>query len=254
MERQYSGIKAAPASCLLAALLLSSACSADKPAASPAATPAPTGTSASPEGGSGGDATSSPRGPLRVKDIAGHIEQEAIVKLLASGAVNLDGEMFQPNEMIQRGEFLAWAHGYDPKDTVKKKPDQPVFQDVPADHPYADLLAGLKASERVTAMQDGSFQPDKELTREELAQLWGWYQRTERILSPKQDYSDTFMKFRKDGDKVQEIYRVAVDHYIFFDDFYHQVFGDVPRLNPQMAVTRAEAAAWIVKFYEKKES
>jgi len=172
--------------------------------------------------------------PIKVTDISGHPAERQIVKLLESGKIRLgDDGKFRPNETIKRGEFIEWMYGFDDKGIMPRKPGKPSFPDVQPDNPEYELVEGLQAAGVITGFPDGTLKLDKELTREELCLL---------SLKP---YSDR--------DKVGEIFIRAVDEYLT-GHLYTKTFGEAPTLNPQAAVTRAEAARWIVTYYENKNS
>jgi hypothetical protein len=194
--------------------------------------------------------------PIKVTDISGHPAERQIVKLLESGKIRLgDDGKFRPNETIKRGEFIEWMYGFDDKGIMPRKPGKPSFPDVQPDNPEYELVEGLQAAGVITGFPDGTLKLDKELTREELCLLWGWYQKAGGVTDPMIPLASAELSLKpySDRDKVGEIFIRAVDEYLT-GHLYTKTFGEAPTLNPQAAVTRAEAARWIVTYYENKNS
>ncbi len=177
-------------------------------------------------------------------------EKQQITKLMQAGAVKLDNPAsFEPNKPITRSEFIHWMYGYDNKHIKPKYAKTPSFSDVNQDSPDYTLVEGLQAAGVITGFPDGTMKLDKELTRQELALLWGWYERERDVTNPIVDKS--IMQFvlnkYKDGKQIGDTYVFAVSHYAKDEQHsFEQVFGVTDTLEPQQPVTRAQAARWIV--------
>ncbi|WP_411347832.1 S-layer homology domain-containing protein [Paenibacillus sp. WLX2291] len=199
---------------------------------------------------SGGEAAAQSSDTAVPADIAQIPEKEQITKLLASGAVPLDsGENFNPDEPITRSQFIHWMYGYDNKNIKPKDAKTPSFSDVDATNPDYKLIEGLQNAGVITGFPDGTMKLEKELTRQELTLLWGWYQRERSITNPIVDKSimEFVLNKYKDGNTIGDTYVFAVSHYA--KDEQHsleQVFDVKDTLEPQQPVTRAQAAHWIV--------
>lgn len=194
---------------------------------------------------------------VQAVDAAGHVSETFIAKLLQGGNIELDAEgNFRPNEAITRSEFIHWMYGYDNKGIKPFKPSAPSFVDVPAQHADFELIEGLYQAGVITGFPDQTMKLDKELSREELCLLWGWYQSADSVIDPIIPLASAELSLKPygDGDKVGQIFIRAVDKYLTNEDSsYTAVFGKTPKLNPQGSVSRAEAAQWIVSYSEKKE-
>lgn len=186
--------------------------------------------------------------PLKVTDISGHPAEKDIVKLLESGAVELPADgRFHPNESITRSQFIHWMYGSDTKGINPRKPQSATFSDVKPDHADFEMIEGLQTAGVITGFPDGTMKLEKELTREELCLLWGWYQRADSIIDPIIPVASAQLSMKKysDHEKVGRIFIFAIDYYLTEIKLYESVFGQTPALNPQASVTRAEAAKWI---------
>ncbi|WP_068777495.1 S-layer homology domain-containing protein [Paenibacillus sp. FJAT-26967] len=233
------------------------------PSASPAASPSPS-PSGSPSPAEIGkkkvevevvasEPQASPAASVQVTDIAGHPAEKAITSLLESGAVMADsGGQFRPGEAITRREFIHWMYGFDSKGIKPRKPQKASFTDVTVSDKDFDLIEGLQGAGVVTGFPDGSMKLDKELTREELALLWGWYQSADNVVSPLIPLAAAEISYRKysDREKVGEIFKRAVGHYSQ-NKLIVKAFGETPALSPQGSVTRSEAALWIATYYNE---
>jgi hypothetical protein len=187
---------------------------------------------------------------VKVTDIGGHPAEKEIVKLLESGAVKPDADgKFRPNETLTRSEFIRWMTAHDSKGIKPRKPAVPSFVDVTAEHADYELIEGLQAAGVISGFPDKTMKLDKELSREELCLLWGWYQRSGSVVDPIIPLASAELSLKpySDGKQVGEIFIRAVDKYLTDDGkLYTRTFGNTPTLNPQAGVTRAEAAQWIV--------
>lgn len=226
------------------------------PAMSPSESPEPS-QSPSPEVQEPEQTAAPSPDPVEAADIAGHPSETYMKQLIQSGSVELGADLsFRPNEAVTRSEFIRWMHGYDNKGIKPYKPANPSFIDVPPDHADYELIEGLHQAGVITGFPDGSMKLDKELTREELCLLWGWYQSADSVIDPIIPIASAELSLKpySDGGKVGDLFIRAVDKYLTDEDkSYVSVFGKTPKLSPQGAVTRAEAAQWIVSYSKQEE-
>lgn len=192
----------------------------------------------------------------KAADIAGHPLEKDINELLKTGAVELGADgAFHPNDPIKRGEFLVWLMKMDDKGVLPRDPENPSFSDVPRDHPLYRMVEGMKAVGVVAGYPDGTMRLEKELTREEISVLWGMYIRNKTVSAPFIDLKNvdrTMVSYYEDGGKVSDIFLKAVSSYITWG-VIQEVFSKKGKLEPQKAVTRAQAAQWIVLCKAKED-
>lgn len=190
--------------------------------------------------------------PNDAKDISNSPAQQQIQKLIESVAVTLDDNgNFNPKEPITRSQFIQWMYGYDNKEIKLKNNPNASFDDVASDNPDYLLIEGLYTSGVITGFPDGTMKLNKSLTREELTLLWGWYQSdgdvVDSAVSP--EIHLQALKNYSDYKKIGHIFIDAVYRYGANDDSeYTNVFGKNNKLQPQQAVTREQAAKWIVDY------
>lgn len=188
----------------------------------------------------------------QAKDISNSPAQQQIKKLIESRAVTLDDSgNFNPKEPITRSQFIHWMYGYDNKEIKLKNNPTPSFDDVAQDNPDYPLIEGLQISGVITGFPDGTMKLDKSLTREELSLLWGWYQSDGDVVDSAVSPEIHLQALKKYSDykKIGNIFIDAVYRYGSDDDSeYAHVFGKSNKLQPQQAVTREQAAQWIVDY------
>ncbi len=232
----------------LGAAMMLSGCSDDNPPAQETVQPTATEPSANqvPAAPSPTEPTakSVEKQEVTLTDIAGHPVEREIVKLVESGAVEIGSDgLFRPDEEITRGEFLQWMYRYDPKDVKPFKPEKPSFSDLSTDSPYFELVEGMKAANRIIGLPDQTIQVNKKLTREELTMLWAWYQQMKMVMEENPLLETGLKPIVSDFDDIGKPYVYSISAY---SSAYRKVFGSTPRMMPQSAVSRAEAAQWIV--------
>ncbi|WP_198360506.1 S-layer homology domain-containing protein [Thermincola potens] len=191
---------------------------------------------------------SPPYVPLEPVDIAGHQFAGEIKQLLAKVPVELEGNKFNPDSPITRGEFMNWLFYYKSRRQVKKEePTVPTFPDVPPGHRYYAIIEGVAGAGGVAGFPDGTFKPDKAMTREEMALIWSAY-RDEFELSGHNKGADPEKErinlswFCDDHQKIGREFMFAVSK----QDLWLEKIYKTPIFEPQKPVTRAEAAAFIV--------
>ncbi|RXT07826.1 S-layer homology domain-containing protein [Ammoniphilus sp. CFH 90114] len=181
--------------------------------------------------------------PQSAVDIADHAALAEIQEVIESGAVLLseDGQ-FRPEEKVTRGEFMTWMYRYDSKGIKPHRPNRGTYPDLSAEHPYFSTIEGITAAGVVMGYPDGTIGVDLPLSREEIGLIWGRYQQDGNVMNPF-DNIQALIPY-KDKEKISQLYIYAVGGY---RQLYKEVFGDEEELRPKQAVTRAEAARWMVK-------
>lgn len=171
-------------------------------------------------------------------DINGLDEAEAILALAHRGILNGMGNgKFQPGGLLTRAQFCAMAQralGLPPVTTQAL-----VFSDVPFDAWYRDAVMAAYNFGAVNGMGDGTFAPEKTITRQEAAVL---VSRLAAKCGLTVEYSDAaarnvlsqFGDYRTCGDWAKEGLAFCYANGILDDS--------VLDIRPTEAVTRAEAA------------
>jgi hypothetical protein len=233
---------------LLGVIVMVSGCSDDPPPAQDTIQPTTTEVSVNPA-----PASPTPAEPatkpeetkeVTLTDIAGHPVEKEIVKLVEAGAVEIGSDgRFRPDDEITRGEFLEWMYRYDPKDVKPFKPDRPSFSDLSAASPYFEMVEGMKAANRIIGLPDQTIRVEKKLTREELTMFWAWYHQMKMVMEQNPLLKTVLKGIVSDYDDIGEPYIYSMSVY---SGDYREVFGKTPKMMPKSAVSRAEAAQWIV--------
>ncbi|PKM83242.1 MAG: hypothetical protein CVU89_00340 [Firmicutes bacterium HGW-Firmicutes-14] len=190
--------------------------------------------------------------PPQPADIAGHRFEEEINKLLAKVPVELEGNQFNPDSRITRGEFMNWLFYYKSGRHVKKEaPTIPTFSDVSPSHKYYSIIEGVAGAGGVVGFPDGTFAPDKEMTREEMALIWSAY-RDEFALSGHRKGADpekervNLRSMCDDHQKIGRDFMIAVSKQQFWLEKIFKFTFTSRLFEPQKPVTKAEAAGFIV--------
>lgn len=186
---------------------------------------------------------------IKLNDVANHPAEKEITKLVQAGAVDIGpGGNFRPNEIITRGEFINWMYRYNSQGIKPHKPSTPSFKDVSEDHPLFETIEGIKAGGLIVGYPDGTLKLEKELTREELVLLLGWYLQHRGVIEPI-EATLVVIAYEPDRDQVGDDFAYAV---VAYKSEWREIFGNTPKLMPKQGVTRAEAAQWIITKFDKK--
>lgn len=118
------------------------------------------------------------RKPATFPDISGHWAEDFIDSLVDRGAVNgFPDNTFRPDTFLTRAQFvkiLLLAIGVEPEGYTPQAP----FRDVPFDHWASSYIAAAQSRGLVVGYPDGSFQPERFVTRAEVmtvvARALGW--------------------------------------------------------------------------------
>ena len=100
-------------------------------------------------------------------DVENSWAKDEINELLGKGVLD-NKNTFNPDEKVTRAEFTAWVvRSYNLGETDENKE----FSDVDKDNPYYEEIKLAYENGIVLGMGDGTFAPDKEMTREEMGTL-----------------------------------------------------------------------------------
>jgi hypothetical protein len=103
--------------------------------------------------------------PLAFADVENHWAKDAVNDMGSRMVINgVNDQMFDPNADITRAEFAAIiVRGLG----LKLGEGQTAFADVPADSWYAGAVETASGYGLITGFEDGTFQPDAPITREQ---------------------------------------------------------------------------------------
>ncbi|MEB3269308.1 MAG: S-layer homology domain-containing protein [Leptolyngbya sp.] len=214
-------------------------------------------------GGRGSPAASSQGLAGVPSDLKPYIEDLLALDLLPlrQGADGSGADGF--TQPISRREYARWLFTVNNRfyaDTAAKRVrpgsrgDQPAFQDVPATDPDFAAIQGLAAAGIIPSTLTGNstavnFRPDTPLTRETLV-LWKVPLDTRAALPTTTPAAVTETWGFQDAAKIEPLALRAIAADFQLGDFANirRAFGYTTLLQPQKAVTRAEAAATLWRF------
>ena len=107
--------------------------------------------------------------PLEIQDIAGHWAENSIKTLYDKGLIYGRGNGFEPDSSITRSEWLALLYRSVGSDTDSLQFVK-FFKDVQEGEWYANIIADAYKKGLISGT-DGQFEPNKEITREQLAKM-----------------------------------------------------------------------------------
>lgn len=212
--------------------------------------PAPSG------GGNGGggensdetetDIPQTPQNPLvelPFSDVTAHWAKEYIHKLYEKGIVSgLSNNSFAPDKSVTRAEFaklIVTACGIDTSQNSSA-----VFSDVGSDSWYAPYVNAAYRNSFVSGYEDGSFNPDSFITREEMA----------KMLCAAADYLNLQSEANDDID-FSDSNQISVWAHLYVRKAYNLgIFkgNENNCFNPLQNTTRAESAAVICRLLENE--
>lgn len=169
--------------------------------------------------------------PPVITDIDNHWAKSYIQEFLDKGYVNGYGDgTFRPDNSITRAEFIKIVNkvfGFNQK-------SQDNFKDVSKDKWYYDEVSIAKEAGYINGYEDGTFRPNDEITREEMAKI---------IATIKGAKGDGKINF-KDSDKISNWAKPYVD--ALEDMSVLQGYGN-DEFGPKNDTTRAETVK-VMKF------
>ncbi len=120
--------------------------------------------------------TEKPAPESKFTDISGHWAEKYILSVTESGIFKgMTETTFEPQTKITRGMVVTTLGRLvvEEKDLAKASKDNIKFNDVDADAWYADYVLWASNKGIVEGYEDGSFKPNQEVSRQELATIFG---------------------------------------------------------------------------------
>ncbi|MDU6113842.1 MAG: S-layer homology domain-containing protein [Paeniclostridium sordellii] len=168
----------------------------------------------------------------KLSDVNGHWANKEIQQFISNGFINgYEDGTFKPDNSITRAEFVKIANKYFGF-TAKGNEN---FTDVnQGDWFYNDICIAQKEG-YINGYEDGTFKPDKTITREEAAKIITWIKNREDV---KIDKLNNFI----DGHKVSDWAKKYVEGAI---EFGYIKGDDKGKINPLSNITRAESVSML---------
>ncbi len=166
-------------------------------------------------------------------DMFGYEWAEVAVGAMARLGVldGIGGKSFEPSKSITRGEFAAMiVRG------AKIKGEGEQFPDVSEDHPFAKEIAVAKKTGVALGDENGNFNPDENVTRQDIS---AFVCRTLTFLNKLQPADETVLEPFEDKDEISDY---AVETMARTVRAKLLMGDDKGLLNPKKNMTRAEAA------------
>jgi hypothetical protein len=181
------------------------------------------------------------------KDTASHWAREYIGRLAARGVVNgMGNNYYQPDTSLTRAQFLTMLsktiYGLDPSQTASAG-----FTDVPATEWYYNYVNWGFAGGIVNGMDETTFAPNDNITREQMAIMLSNFARNTELVLPETSAGTAFT----DSALISPWATEAVTQIVSSG-----IMGGYPEGNykPQGKATRAEAATVIYKLIQTRDN
>lgn len=180
--------------------------------------------------------------PLQFTDISKHWAKASIEYVAGKGLVSGTTETtFSPNAAMTRG-MLVTILGRLAKVDVEEYKDSS-FTDVSENKYYAPYIEWAYKKGIIQGMGDGSFAPDKAITREQIAVIFANYAKATGYTLPADKEATAYA----DGDRIGSSYKAAVEAMqqagIMTGDADNQ-------FNPKAGATRAEVSSMLHRYME----
>ena len=192
--------------------------------------------------------------PAGYSDVEGIYAQKTIENLLKAGVIELGDGQFRPDDPISRAEFLEWlvkannAQNARDRQVRLAQSGQATFKDVRPDHPAFPYVQGATDSGFVIGYDETTFQPDRELSREEMIAIKVSFDKQEAHMNG--NCYDRYTDF----EEISPKYRQAVhncDNSGYGSQTAAHIWGSMKTFRPQQSVTRAEAALCVERIKAK---
>ena len=158
---------------------------------------------------------------------------------------------FLPDKAISRAEYIEWLYkAYNALEPESKQlrfaaQTPQAFKDCPPDNPYYKYVQALANAGYSIGYEDGTFRPDKPLTRQEMLGIKVGLD-VGKTLPPWRSQMESVWKF-SDAKDVDERFTgyVHQDYYVSgpHGSNIQRAFGKIGTFRPKQSVTRSEAAA-----------
>lgn len=180
--------------------------------------------------------------PLQFTDISKHWAKASIEYVAAKGLVSGTAEnTFSPNAAMTRGMLVAVLARLTEVDVKEYKDSS--FTDVPGSKYYAPYIQWAYERGIIQGMGDGTFAPDKAITREQIAVIFTNYAKVAGHTLP----AGKEAKGYADGGRIGSSYKAAVTAMqqagIMTGDTANQ-------FNPKSGTTRAEVSSMLHRYIE----
>ncbi|MCD1146763.1 5'-nucleotidase C-terminal domain-containing protein [Peptoniphilus sp. KCTC 25270] len=107
-------------------------------------------------------------------DIKGHWAESVILDVVEKGYFKgMTETTFEPNTKISRGMLVTTLARLEGEDKAQADAKKDAFKDVPANEWYSNAVDWAVKHELIKGYDDGSFKPNQEVTREEMATILG---------------------------------------------------------------------------------
>lgn len=222
--------------------------------APPAPSPAPPASPATPSTQTPSVPAAAPAAVVSFADIGGIAAEQAIKDM--GGLSIFDGTTgeFKPNAPMTRAEFVRWlvkANNAYYKDTPAQQirlaeSATATFVDVPSTLPDFKYIQGMANAGYVIGVDATHFAPDRPITREEMIAIKASRDESGTNMNP---VDIQFIPYA-DKAKIAKVFTGAIheDTSVRTSNNIARVWGPIKTLNPQMPVTRAEAALCLSAF------
>ncbi len=203
-----------------------------------------------------------PEDPVRFVDLdPDGLATQAILNLESLGVfTDLEGDQFEPNRSVKRGEFVQWlvlannalrSQALGQQIRLQASGERPIFLDVPEDHPYFDYIQALGAAGFVTGDDNQEFHPERLLSRADLIQIKAPLDRPPGQISGSRSDVEAGWGF-SDADQIpaEAVPAIVVDRQLEEYSTILRTFGPIRTFKPLDPVTRAEVALALSQFGE----
>ena len=182
----------------------------------------------------------------RFTDIDGHWARKNILELAEKGLVNgMETHLFEPDRKVTRAMFVTIMGRMYGVDAAFPAPEG--FSDVAASDWFAPYVGWAAASGVVNGYDDGTFAPNREITREQMALILIRYCDAAQIMLPETEAGGTFLD-------ESEISSWALEAVLRARSCGLINGRENGCYDPKGTATRAEMCAVIARLMEKAET
>lgn len=176
------------------------------------------------------------------QDVATHWAKDAIVKVCDEYQIMspISDDMFEPNKIITRGEFVTTLGRLENIDIIDKKVK--TFTDIKTDAFYMPYVAWAEENGILANEKNRKFRPNDLITREEMAVMMCHY--LENVRGAILTGGNTFTDF----DKISSW---AVDDVMLVTGSMYMNGRSDGSFDPKSGVTRAELASLLARLIEE---
>jgi hypothetical protein len=187
-------------------------------------------------------------------DIKGIFAEQTIKDMAVLGVFDTTTGAFKPTATLTRAEFVRWLvrannayYKNMPEQQIRPAESGPAtFADVPAANPDFKYIQGMANAGYVIGTDATHFTPNRAITREEMIAIKASRDEHGMNMAP----VDVMFIHFTDAAKIAKVYTGAIheDDSVRTSHNIARVWGSIKTFNPQMPVTRAEAALCLSEF------